>query len=288
METTLMCKLRRLHVMVASVLLCLLPVLGAADNIEASGSSSVHVCGFHVVGQCFSDATGKSRNAILGTTISLIVEHTGERLLKFDAEASSITEFSDDAGKNLLNRQDYGSLHRLFGHPSSQTISRDGKSAAIDVTSLETPTKGSREVSLKGTLVFQAASKMKTVSSEHFSLEPGSAVTAGHIRVKVKDMTTHRFGDPHLASLQTRQLYVKLVTEGQHPDSLVSVKLNDGMGKTISERRGVGIHSKNGRVTGVFTFVVPDGTTEGTLELTYWSNMKPVEMPFALTVAAGL
>ncbi len=139
-----------------------------------------------------------------------------------------------------------------------------------------------------GKTVFKEASKTKTVSQDGFTLEPNNKMSIGHVNVGVKDVRVQSSGDPHVKSLQTRQLYVDLVAEGQDPDSIESIRLVDATGKTLSQTRGVGRRVHNGKVTGTFTLYFADRIIQGKLEITYWADASRVEIPVLLTVTAGL
>jgi|GEM_PF-2102915 len=265
--------------------------LSASDNAghQDPATTTVKVCAFHAVDECYDDYAGMGRQAGIGTTVTLYVNHPGGRLLKFNDEASTITTFEDDKGKVLLRVAPYDIPRLIFGHSSPTTISRDGHSAVIDLKARDTPTKGAHEISIEGTLVFKEASKTRTVSKHGFSLESGKETTIGHIRVKIDSVrrVKERGGDPHLDWGRT-QVYVDLLTEGQDPDSIESVRLVDAKGQTLSQPRGEGYHRRNQKVTGTFTLLVPDGVRSGKLEIAYWADMRQLEVPVALTVTAGL
>lgn len=258
-------------------------VLGAGGT----GPTPVRACGLHVVGQCFSDQSGLSRGSLGGTTISLIIDHPSGGLLAFEADDCTITCFEDDQG-NDLRRSGPVDLH--FQRTSrGATFSRDRRSAAIDINTDKLPSPGSRSIHLVGTLVFQEAHEARVFTSNDFALKTGSHATLGNITVVVKDVVEAKsYGDPHLAEYVSKQNRVTIATEGHPRYAIKSVRLLGKDGTSVAEARGGGYQRSNGHERTTHVLSVSAYVRKATIEITYWADLAPLEIPFSLTVGAGL
>lgn len=270
----------------ASALALLAVGRSRAQDHEASSAAlpfTVEVCGLHVVGTCFPQSLGRSRGSAGGTTISLLVSSGNGRLLKFDDDASTITAFFDDQGKDLMDRFRPPNSW-LFNRAAGPFVNGDGQTATIDVRVAALPTPGTREIYLEGRFVFKRASKVETVRGP-VQLEGGVQAQLGPVVVRVKLVELDRHGDPHL---EPTHKTIRLETEGQDPDSIETFQLLDGSGKLISESRGHGMQRQNQRTVGTFNLSVPRAVQSGAIEIGYWTDSALVEVPVKVSVSAGL
>jgi len=258
-------------------------VLGAGDM----GPTTVQACGLHVVGQCHSDQPGLSRGSMAGTTISLIIDHPSGGLLAFEADDCTITCFEDDQGHDLRRS---GPVYSYFQKTSHGAMfSRDRRSAAVDINTQKLPAPGSRSIHLVGTLVFQEAHETKVLRSTDFALDTGSHAKLGNITVVVKDVVeSEAYGDPHISGLQPKRNRVTIATEGHPRYAIKSVRLLGKDGTSMAEAMGGGFQRHNGRETTTYVLSVYASVRKATLEITYWADLAPLEIPFSLTVGAGL
>jgi len=255
---------------------------GENTPAEASGQCTAKVCGLHIVGTCFPESPGLASGSAIGTTVTFLVTYTGDRLLKFDPEASRITVFSDDRGSDLMERcNPYHS--QILEQRTGRVVSSDGKHATVDLHVKMLPTPGARELHVKGALVFKRGGELKTVRGP-VVLEAGARAEVGPFAIRVTHVEIERYGDPHLDQANNK---IHFEFEIQDPDTIKSFKLVDAFGVVISSSRGYGRHTTNERTIYKVTEAVRRDTRSATIELSYFGDSGVVEAPLDATVSIG-
>jgi len=253
------------------------------ETNSATGSETVEVCGLHVVGTCDPSSPGRSKGCGLGTTVSLLVRANGAQFLRFDEDASKISVFADDKGKDLIDRYP-GRDDRIFRTFGANVINGQGQTANIDVNVRHLPTSGAGKLHVKGTLVFKKAGQLQTVRGT-MNLKSGGQAKIGPITLRITSVELVCIGDPHLGSTHHT---IQFEYEGQDPDTIKTFQLLDHAGAVISQSAGGGFRRNYQIVTGNRGLFVPKEVQSGTIEIAYWNDSTVVEVPVNVTVSAGL
>ena len=216
-------------------------------------------------------------NAFEGTSVAILVHQPNGGLITFDSENSKIESFTDDKGKDLLKSTgDFG----MPAIPMSPDISEDGKAVIIEVNGGQTPTKGATSLNVKGKLIFKAAIRKKGYTHKDIEVKADAKVEAGPI-----EMTIGRAGKPEWGEepleivLQAKKRLDEVASirfldsDGKEIESSVSGSMTMAFGDDVSVERGYALTKKVDKVT---------------IEISYWTDMKDLEIPVDLTFSLGL
>ena len=153
---------------------------GASAKKPAQLSAQVAVAGIRVVGPGYGPDDGRARpfNYDPGTTVVLAVRVTAPHgLVSMDKNRSTL-EMADSQGKVLENPD-------VDWNPD---FSKDGTAAMVDLDAKGLPGPDSTHVTAKGTLMFMAASGIKTVKAPNVKLEKGTPVKLGSWTLTLGDI----------------------------------------------------------------------------------------------------
>ena len=141
------------------------------------------------------------------------------------------------------------------------------------------PVEGARQIHTVGTLVFKCASEKKTFQHKDLVLEKGAKVTAGPIPFEVTRVNP-----------TDKSVSIKLRAT-QDLDSVADIKFYDADGKEIkaSGLSGITARSAEGKtVSATRGFSLKKKVDKVTLSITYWMDLKIVEVPFDVKASLGL
>ena len=142
------------------------------------------------------------------------------------------------------------------------------------------PADGAREIKAKGTMVFTAASEKKTFTQTGVQLKAGVMIEAGPIPFKITKTGKPDWGDePLQITLEAKQ----------DTDRVASVRFLDGGGNEIqSSDAGGGSMRFGDSLTIEKSYNLGKIVDTVTVEITYWMDMKAIEVPFDVTATVGL
>ncbi|HIG84400.1 MAG TPA: hypothetical protein EYG40_02555 [Verrucomicrobia bacterium] len=246
----------------------------------AQSSPEVKVAGIRVINEIVGDDNDKLvpfNTFEKGTELALLIEAGGASIIKVDAKASTIDSFTDDGGKDLMvkakgyNRNGFGSFPK---------VSKDGKSAMIEIKGAAVPNAKAGKVIAKGTLVVYTGSKTEKIKSQPFEPKKGTNLKVGDIELTVTKAGKPSFGnDPLELEFETKNKAITMVA---------GVKFYDAAGKEI-ESHGTGSSSMgfNKNFTYGQSYGLKKSVAEKVvLEFEVWTDLAEKKIPFS--VAAGI
>jgi hypothetical protein len=247
-----------------------------ADREDAAGAG-IKACGLRIVAPPYQGEDElRAFNQFAGTSLALLLHRPAGGLIAFDEDASKLAVFADDKGQSLLTKGTFMSP----GFSTWPKFSQDGKAALIEINGGAVPGDGAREVKAKGTMVFTAASEKKTFTQTGVQLKAGVMIEAGPIPFKITKTGKPDWGDePLQITLEAKQ----------DTDRVASVRFLDGGGNEI-ESSGAGSSSMRfgDSVTIETSYNLGKRVDAVTVEITYWMDMKAIEVPFDVTVTVSL
>lgn len=247
---------------------------------EATEKPTVAVCGVRVIGAGFKDGEDTEQqpfNTERGTAVAVLVKLPSGGLIAFDEAASKLATFADDKGGSLLNKKDsFGE-----GFAAWPRVSKDGKAAIVEVSGKGLPGKGSRELRVSGSLGFKTGTQKNTVSQKGVALKKGTKLDAGPVAITIKEAGKPQWGDEPL------EVTFEM---GKGGEAVAAVRFLDDQGKEIkSGESSSGSMTSDGAVVGVEkSYRLAKQVAVATVEITYWTDMKSVQIPFDLAVSMGL
>ncbi len=236
---------------------------GAAPAKAAA--PTVSVAGIRVVGQGYGEDGREAQpfNESPGVGLALVVQAKDGGIIAFDDDASALGEINDSEGNSLLDNASIWPFPKL---------TKDGKTAVIEMKTQGVPAVGATHVVAKGTVTVTTASGSKPVKVPNVKLATDTTFKVGTGVVKLEDVST----DETTTSLT-------LTGPMSAMGAIRAIKFLDAKGVEIeaSERgysRSNDTMSKGYGVTTVAKTV--------TLELDVWQGLKQSAIPF--DVKAGL
>lgn len=262
------------------------------DTTSSSEHIEIFVCGYKVDGACVDNTNQSALRSTPHTTITLSARHHRGRFLYLDAFRSSITQLRDSSGANLLaGRLGCRSMEkpRIQSWSTGYSSTGYGQHMKITVDASVTPTAKAHEVILSGTLVFQEATDLETFAFDAFAFEEGRELQVADCKIRV----TKSRDAPVVAHRKAIYAGVKgvgyeLLVENQSPMRIESVRLATANGIIQVENVGHSISRANDSLSGKLSVLVPPEAGTGKLEVAYWTKTRKVEVPFTVTVTAGL
>lgn len=238
------------------------PAKGAAAK---AAPPTVTVAGIRVVGQGFGEDGREAQpfNESPGVALALAVQAANGGIIAFDDDATALGEIADSEGNSLLDNASIWPFAKL---------TKDGKTAVIEMKSQGVPAPGATHVTAKGTITVTIASGSKPVKVPNVKIQNEATLKVGTGSLTVEDVSSDD-SSTSFTLKGSRALF----------ESVKSWKFLDAKGTELeSSDRGYGYSND----TGFKTFQVPANTATVTVQMDVWQGMKPVAVPF--DVKAGL
>ncbi len=245
---------------------------------DAASKTKVTAYGLRVVPKPFEgNDMMRAFHAFEGTSVAILLEQPSGGLISFDSDSSKIESFTDDKGKNLLESTSEFGMPAL---PMSPEIGEGGKAVVIEINGGQTPTKGATSLKIKGKLAFKAATQKKSYTHKDLEVKEEAKIEAGPI-----PLTIGRAGKPEWGE---EPLEIVLQAK-KHLDEVASIRFLDADGKEIeSSESGSMTMSLGDSVSVERSYTLAKKVEKVTVEISYWTDMKAIEIPVDLTVSLGL
>jgi hypothetical protein len=262
-------------------LVCVAATVGASQSAFAEDGGSkatVTAYGLRVVPKPFEgNDMMRAFNAFEGTSLAILVHQPSGGLISFDSEASKIESFTDDKGKDLLkSTSDFG----MPALPMSPDISEGGKAVVIEVHGGQSPTQGATALKVKGKFVFNAATQKKSYTHKDLEIKADAVIEAGPIPLTIGKAGKPEWGEEPLEIvLQAKKRL----------DEVASIRFLDADGKEIESNESGSMTMAFGEEVSVErSYALTKMVDKVTVEVSYWTDMKTIEIPVDLTVSLGL
>lgn len=253
-------------------------VLLAAGSARAGtpDEMTVAVCGLRVVAPgLYDEHETRAFYQDPGVTVVLRVVRAAGGLIALDEAASEIQAFADDKGTVLFKPEGF-SKSPLGSWPK---VTAGGKVAVIEIEGNQRPAAEARQIQLKGKLALKVATEQKVYPAK-VKLAAGTKIEAGPVPFTIKEVGKPEWGDA--------QLQITLHAT-QNLDALAGVRFLDADGTEIeSSESGSMTMTTNDEVQIDQSYDLAKAVDELTIELTYWTDMHTVTVPFEKTFSIGL
>ena len=272
-------------------MLCVLVLLTAAFSSAAEDKPSdlkVEASGLRVIAP-FSvndEALNAFGSRTPGTTATLLITSPSTRIVHFDHEGSTITQFTDDKGNDLLAKPAGPAAPNpekivQQGLALFPQISKDGKACAVEVNAPVLPAKGSTSIKLAGTLTLVCASATKEIVQKDVPVKNGAKIDAEKLALTLVQVGKPLVGDEPLS-----------ITLRSHEslDDLADVKFFKADGTEIKSRSVGGLSKMAvlGELTVEWCFNLAEMADAVTIKVLVWSDRQVKKTHFELTIGPGL
>ena len=211
-----------------------------------------------------------------GTTLAFLVVMPNGGLIDLDEDASKVNAFTDNTGKNLLEKRQFGEP----GFGDFLEISEDGKACMIDIEGGGIPSKGAMGIKASGTLAFKTATQKKDFMQKDVPFIVGSKINAGFVSFEIAEVGKPEWGDA--------QLEINLKTQ-QDISAVAEIKFLDATGQEIeSNLSSWGSMGFGNRMTYQQSYTLAEKVNGGTILVSIWTDMKTQTIPFNINTGLGL
>jgi hypothetical protein len=241
---------------------------------------AVRVAGLAVVHEALETEKTRYRPFGLetGTRVSLVFHAPAGGLVCFDAPASRIDSMTDDTGGNLLAMssrfQTSGFLARSAG------IQANGALAHLEIFGGTPPAAGAKSIDIRGVAVFRTATRQAKLVS------PVAVAGIGHVfdaggRFSFKVVRWEKDG------AASKDLRMALAYDGD-PRQLAGFRFLGADGREIPSRQiGQSVDEGKAGTKAYYYFQIETAPPAFSLEATCWDDMRPIDVPLAVTVDLG-
>ena len=213
-----------------------------------------------------------------GTSLSLIFQLPGQRIVCFDQGDSSVESMVDDQGTNLLALSHRLQVPGFLGHGCG--ILHNGQLAHVEIFGGTPPATGATMVQARGKAVFFTGSVSGKLPSAPVKAEKDAEIRAG-------DTFKLRIARWEPGGIGGKGVNLTLRTEF-HPAVMAGVKFLDGEGNPIESRpAGMAIEGTGENRVFLLHHQLASLPESLAMEIDYWSDLQRVEVPFDMKAGLG-
>jgi hypothetical protein len=186
-------------------------------------------------------------------------------------EASDLAIY-DASGKALENESSMGIAFR-------SSISDDGHTVTVPVTSSSVPQPGTTELHIRGKLVLRSATGEKTVDNQ-FALTAGTEITLGNIPCRIEEIEASSFGEgARMITLNSKQPF----------DTIAEITFLDPAGNELeSDSVGGGNFGFNDQMTYYANYTIEGASDTVTARVRYFESTENLSVEIDMPVTLGI
>ena len=163
-------------------------------NTSFSGESwNMSVQGIRVIGTGYKTDIDEIMpfNQFSGTAISCLLQISPSKILDFSQVESTINEFSDNTGKNLIDKT------AMFGNGFGfiQQISKDKKAFLFEITGSNLPNTKATSLTASGEIVLYIGSSIDLIEHNNLSLFEGGIIDNPISPLRISKITKNNSGE---------------------------------------------------------------------------------------------
>ena len=246
----------------------------------AEGGITISVEGVRVVSKGYTGQ--KDMRAFSwseGTTVTLMVFAPEGGIVDFKKDDSKLESMTDDKGNNLLAAEKK-SFMTTPGFGSWPKISDDNKAVFLEVQGPGVPQQGAAAIDLKGKIVLSIGKETKTIENKDAVLMIDTKIKTGVTEMEINSVGKPSWGDMALS----------ITFKGKGDLSAIKeVKFYDEAGTEIESKKGsTSSWGFGGPKTFSVEYQIKKKVGKATIKVTYWSDLKSVEVPLNIKVGIGV
>ena len=247
---------------------------GQTDN-----GVSVEARGLRIVQKGYGENMSGVRpfNWSPGTTVALLLRRPAGNIIEVDLDASTLDQFTDDRGTNLLQEAENSFGRTGFGH--SADLSDDGKAAMIEVTGGTVPGPNAKSLKAAGTLSLITASGSKSVKVGEVTFAEDESFKVGDATFTVKSAKPSQWQD---------DVYEVTFRTPDNVDAIAELTF-EREGQAVESRRSMTSRMGMGDdVTTQWTYSFEDKLESANVAADVWVGLETHDVPFDIDVGLGL
>lgn len=232
-----------------------------------------------------SDNLGNSwGNWPAGTQVSCLYTDTGRNLIQINEEGSKFTSFTDDQGKNLLEKTE--SPFGDTGMRMMPNFSPDGHQCQFSLEAQSVPGPKAKAIRIKGYVVAVSGTDVKTETQKDVALTKDTKVKLGQLEATISEVTSDKGFDGQEQTVFT-------LDSSKPFDTLKELTAQGADGKEVKLTSQVWVSSNMVGPGGVGSsysrsYGVKGKVDKVSLTAKLYSKVENFKIPVDLTVSVGL
>jgi hypothetical protein len=215
-----------------------------------------------------------------GTTVLLEVRSPFGELIRFDAADSALTKFVDDQGADLRAKSEEPENKTLSGFGNAPKIAKDARTCLLEVSAPGVPGKGSRTVTLAGTVSMLCATQKQETVVPNVVLKNGTHIAGP----KNLDLELEQVGRPDWG----RDPFGLLLRSQRELDDVAEIQFFATSGHDLrATRTATSTMEVLGAVRAEWTYTLAEVAGEATVKIYTWADAAKKRARFELKVELG-
>lgn len=218
-------------------------------------------------------------NQFKGTAVACLLTIKSGGIISFVDIKSSIKEFKDNLGTNLI---DSAAMHGN-GFGLMREISRDKSALMFEIDGSNVPDKQATSLNASGQLVINTATKNKNIKFQNVNFSKGTVVKTPFANLKIISLEKSSWGD---------QPYRVQFESSSNLSVIKNIQFTHLNGQQIeSNRSGGGSHNIIGDTSSLkfeIEYSISKMPDKINMIIDFWADMKSRNIPFSFKASIGL
>lgn len=264
-------------IIIASILYVICP----ANTMAAEKDWTLSVQGIKIAGNGYKNTSENIMpfNQFKGTAVACLLIIKSGGIISFVVVKSSINEFKDNLGTNLI---DPGAMHGN-GFGFMPELSKDRSALMFDITGSNLPDKRATSMSASGMLAINLASKTDRVTIKDINFSIGTIIETPVASLKIIGLKENSWGE---------HPYKVLFESSANLSVIKKIQFKHLNGQPIeSKRSGGGSHNIVGDLSTLKfekEYSISEKPKSINMIIDFWADMKTNNIPFSFTTSIGL
>lgn len=266
----------KIFIMVA-ILLAICP----RNSISSEKDWTLRVQGIKVIGRGYKTSSENVMpfNQFKGTAVACLLSIKSGGIISFVDIKSSIKEFKDNLGTNLI---DSGAMHgNEYG--LMREISKDRSVLMFEIVGSNLPDKQATSLIASGQLVVNTATKNQNIKVQNINFSKGTVVKTPFANLKIVSIEKSSWGD---------QPYRVQFESSSNLSVIRNIQFTHLNGQIIeSNRSGGGSHNIIGDTASLkyeIGYSISEIPAKINISIDFWADMKSRNIPFSFKTSLGL
>ncbi len=251
------------------------------QSATADENWNFSIQGLRITGGGYTNSSDEIKpfNQFKGSAISCLLKNQKYKIVSFSEAESTILEFKDNLGTNLIDAN--ANFGNGFGF--MRNISKDRSAFVFEILGSNLPAKKATSLQSSGEIVIYIATEFNTQKVENVPFSEGTIIQTPVANIKIIKFDKNKWGD----------LPIEVVFESNKNLSVIkNINFLASNGQLIKSKfSGSGSHNIVGDLSSLTfekRFTLSSQPQKVSLEIEYWSDFKAKKIPYSMSSSVGL
>ncbi len=251
------------------------------NSASADENWNLSIQGLRIIGGGYKNSTDEIMpfNQFKGSAISCLLNNQAYKIISFSDVESTILEFRDNLGTNLID------VNANFGNGFGfmRNISKDRSAFMFEILGSNLPANKATSLHTSGEIVIYVATEFNTLIIEDVPFSEGTILKTPVANIEIIKFDENKWGD----------LPIEVVLESNRNLSIVKdIKFLASNGQLIKSKFSAsGSHNIVGDMSSLIfekRFTLSSQPQKVNLEIEYWSDFRAKKIPYSISTSIGL